>query len=77
MGSCICVGTSLIQLCKIMGIKTIAVSSSQDKLDVCKSLGSEYIINYKDIGAPNQFVDQVKLFTNNRGVDYILDPVFA
>ncbi len=40
-------------------------------------MGSEYIINYKDIGAPNQFVDQVKLFTNNRGVDYILDPVFA
>lgn len=30
------VGTSLLQLCKIKGIQTIAVASSKEKLEACR-----------------------------------------
>jgi NADPH-dependent curcumin reductase CurA len=32
-----------------MGIKTISVSSSNEKLDTCKNLGSDFTINYKEV----------------------------
>ncbi len=41
------VGTSLLQLCKSYGIRTIAISSNENKLDFCKSVGADFIINYK------------------------------
>jgi NADPH:quinone reductase-like Zn-dependent oxidoreductase len=61
----------------MFGIKTIAVSSSQDKLDACVSLGATHCINYKEVNAPNLFVDEVMKFTDGKGADYILDPICA
>ena len=71
------VGTSLIQLCKLMGIKSIAVASTQDKLDTCSSLGADFTINYKELNTAETFAQKVMEFTGNNGVDYILDPVCA
>ena len=70
------VGTSLIQLCKMFGIKTIAIASTQEKLEFCEKLGADFSINYKQF-AKDDFVAKVMEFTNNKGVDYILDPVCA
>jgi len=41
------VGTALLQLAKLHGIKTIALSSNNAKLDFCTSLGATSTINYK------------------------------
>lgn len=71
------VGTSLIQLCKMMGIQTIAVASSKEKLEQCTELGANYIINYKEANTPESFASKVMEYTNNHGADYILDPIFG
>ena len=42
------VGTVLIQLAKAWGAKVIATASTQDKLDLCKSLGADVVINYTE-----------------------------
>ena len=42
------VGTVLIQLAKAWGAKVIATASTQDKLDLCKSLGADITINYTE-----------------------------
>ena len=70
------VGSSLIQLCKLFGIKSIAVASSKDKLDFCTSIGADYIINYKEITG-EAFIARIQEITGGKGVDYILDPICA
>ena len=42
------VGTVLIQLAKSWGAKVIATASTQNKLDLCKSLGADITINYTE-----------------------------
>ncbi|CDW89533.1 nad h quinone oxidoreductase [Stylonychia lemnae] len=68
------VGTSLIQLCKKYGATVIAVSSTDEKLQFCKELGADHLINYK---INPDFSPSVLEFTNNKGADIILDPVSA
>ena len=69
------VGTTMLQLCRAQGAKTIAVASSQKKLDFCKNeLGASFSINYKE--TPN-FGALVKEFTNGKGVNVIQDPVLG
>lgn len=41
------VGTALIQLAALNGIKTIAVSSSDEKLEACTKFGASATVNYK------------------------------
>ena len=43
------VGTSLIQLSKMMGLEPIAVASSDEKLDKCRELGAAHTLNYKSL----------------------------
>lgn len=68
------VGAALLQLCARNGVKTIAVSSSKDKLKFCQDLGAFAGVNYKE--TPD-FREQVQQLTGGRGVDVILDPVMA
>ena len=60
-----------------MGIKSIAVASSKDKLDMCKWLGADEVINYKEIDTKELFVEEVMKMTGGKGVDYIVDPICA
>lgn len=64
------VGCAAIQLCKNAGVNTIAVTSSQEKIDFAKSLGASHGINYKE---NPDFSDLVKEYTEGKGVDIILD----
>ena len=64
----------MIQLCKQFGIVTIAVSSTEEKLDYVKSLGANFTINYKE---NPDFSDLVLEYTENKGVNLILDCVAA
>ena len=58
------VGTVLIQLAKSWGAKVIATASTQNKLDLCKSLGADVTINYTE----TDFEEAVKEESNGKGV---------
>ena len=64
------VGTVAIQLAKAWGAKVITTASTQDKLDLCKSLGADVTINYTE----TDFEEAVKEETGG-GVELVLDAV--
>jgi len=67
------VGQSAIELGKVMGARVIAAASSDDKLEFCRTVGADELINYdsEDLKA------RLKDLTNGEGVDVIYDPVGA
>lgn len=65
------VGSAAIQLAKHVGAKVIATAGSAEKLDLCRELGADEVINYRDGG----FADAVMEATYHRGVDVALDSV--
>jgi NADPH:quinone reductase len=65
------VGSAAIQLGKAAGATVIATAGSDEKVEVCRSLGADHAINYKT----QDFVEEVKVITGGRGADVIFDPV--
>ncbi len=65
------VGTTAIELGKLMGAKVIAAASSEEKLALCKKLGADEVINYNEVSLK----DTVKELTGGKGVDVVYDPV--
>jgi len=63
-----------IQLVKLAGARSIAVSSSQAKLDICLKLGSFAGINYKE---NPDFSSLVMDLSDGKGANVILDPVMG
>jgi tumor protein p53-inducible protein 3 len=68
------IGTSMIQLCNYAGASSIAISSSDAKLEQCKKIGAYACVNYKQYPS---FSDRVQLFTDGEGVDVVTDPVMG
>lgn len=71
MGAAGGVGTTAIELGKLMGAKVIAAASSDEKLELCKKLGADELINYSEVGLK----DALKELTGGKGVDVVYDPV--
>lgn len=68
------VGTAAIQLAKKVAKATVIVTAgSAEKLEVCKELGADYAINYKEAS----FEEEVAKLTDGRGVNLILDFIGA
>ncbi|HDY82003.1 MAG TPA: NADPH:quinone oxidoreductase family protein [Halieaceae bacterium] len=65
------VGTTAIELGKLMGAKVIAAASSAEKLELCRKLGADELINYNE----TSLKDAVKELTSGKGVDVVYDPV--
>ncbi|WP_338152452.1 NADPH:quinone oxidoreductase family protein [Indiicoccus explosivorum] len=65
------VGSAAIQVGKAMGATVIATAGSDEKLAVCKQLGADIAVNYRE----SDFVAIVKEATNGKGADVIFDPV--
>jgi len=65
------VGSAAIQLGKAAGATVIATAGSDEKIQVCKQLGADYVINYRS----DDFVQIVKGITDGKGADVIFDPV--
>jgi NADPH:quinone reductase len=64
------VGLYLIQLAKIFGAgEVIALASSQEKLDLLRSVGADVAIDYSIPGWPGKVLEA----TGNRGVDIVLE----
>src|SRR3954470_10616618 len=69
------VGASAIQIAKAMGARVIAAASTDEKCDLCRSLGADATINYTHHPVPNAFREAVKAATDGKGPDVIYDPV--
>ena len=65
------VGTTAIELGKLMGAKVIAAASSEEKLELCRQLGADEVINYSEVSLK----DAIKELTDGKGVDVVYDPV--
>lgn len=64
------VGLAAVQIAKAFGAKVIATAGTQHKMDVAKSFGADYAIDYKQKDWP----EQVKKIAP-KGVDIVYDPV--
>ena len=67
------IGTFAIQLAAAMGVTVVTTAGSEAKLEVCRSLGADLAVNYRE----QDFVEEVKAFTDGRGADVILDNMGA
>lgn len=67
------VGTHAIQVARALGAHVIVTAGSEAKLERCRSLGADVLIDYKT----QDFVAEVKAATGGRGVDVILDVMGA
>jgi NADPH:quinone reductase len=66
------VGLAAVQIAKAFGATVVATAGSAHKLDVARSFGADFAVNYKD----KDWADQVKKLTpKERGVDIVYDPV--
>jgi putative PIG3 family NAD(P)H quinone oxidoreductase len=67
------IGTMAIQLAARAGARVFTTAGTTAKLDVCRELGAEVLINYRE----EDFVARVKEETGGAGVDVILDNMGA
>ena len=65
------IGTIAIQICKMFGATCIATAGDENKLDQCKDLGADHVINHykQKIG------DEVKKITNRQMCDIVFEHV--
>jgi putative PIG3 family NAD(P)H quinone oxidoreductase len=67
------IGTMAIQLTAALGARVFATAGSEEKLELCRSLGAEVAISYRD----EDFVEVVRAHTDGRGADVVLDNMGA
>ncbi len=65
------VGTAAIQIAKAMGARVIAAASTDEKCDLCRSIGADDTVNY----ARQDLREALKALTAGKGPDVIYDPV--
>ena len=65
------VGTSAIQIAKVIGAKVIAAASTDEKCALCTSIGADATINY----SKENLREAIKALTQGKGPDVIYDPV--
>ncbi len=67
------IGTTAIQLGKHAGAIVAVTAGSQEKLDACRELGADILINYRE----DDFVERLMEATGGHGADVILDIIGA
>jgi putative PIG3 family NAD(P)H quinone oxidoreductase len=67
------IGTMAIQLAGEVGARVAVTAGSAEKLEVCRQLGAEVLVNYRE----QDFVEVVKDATGGAGADVILDNMGA
>lgn len=63
------IGTHAIQVARALGARVAVTAGSPAKLELCRDLGAEILISYRD----DDFVSGVREATGGRGADVILD----
>jgi putative PIG3 family NAD(P)H quinone oxidoreductase len=67
------IGTMAIQLAREVGARVAVTAGSADKLEVCRELGAEILVNYRE----QDFVEGLRAATAGAGADVILDNMGA
>jgi putative PIG3 family NAD(P)H quinone oxidoreductase len=67
------IGTMAIQLAHEAGARVAVTAGSADKLDACRGLGAEVLVNYRE----EDFVERLAEATDGHGADVILDIIGA
>jgi putative PIG3 family NAD(P)H quinone oxidoreductase len=67
------IGTMVIQIAKAVGARVAATAGSAQKLERCRELGADILINYRE----QDFVEEVRKATDGAGADVILDIIGA
>jgi putative PIG3 family NAD(P)H quinone oxidoreductase len=67
------IGTMAIQLARRVGARVAVTAGSAEKLERCRELGAEILVNYRD----NDFVEALHEATGGRGADVVLDNMGA
>ena len=65
------VGSAAVQMAKAHGCTVIAAAGGQDKVEVCRSLGADVVVDYNS----EDLYEKVMDATSGRGCDLIYDPV--
>jgi putative PIG3 family NAD(P)H quinone oxidoreductase len=63
------IGTHAIQVARALGATVAVTAGSPAKLDVCRELGADVAVSYRD----DDFVERVRQATGGAGADVILD----
>jgi len=64
-------GSMAVQICRVFGARPIAVASSDEKLEFCRRLGAEHLINRRK----QDVLEKVREITDRRGVDVVFEHV--
>jgi NADPH2:quinone reductase len=64
-------GQAAVEIAKLMGARVIAAGSSDEKLEICKSLGADEVVNFDT----SDLKQALKDLTGGRGVDVVYDCV--
>jgi putative PIG3 family NAD(P)H quinone oxidoreductase len=67
------IGTMAIQLAREVGARVAVTAGSAAKLEVCRELGAEILVNYRE----QDFVEELRTATGGAGADVILDNMGA
>jgi len=67
------IGTMAIQLAREVGAHVAVTAGSAEKLEVCRELGAEILVNYRE----EDFVARVRTASDGHGADVILDNIGA
>jgi alcohol dehydrogenase len=65
------IGSAAIQLAKKIGCTVIATVGSDSKIEQCRELGADHVINYRT----DRFEGQTRKITRKRGVDVVFEHV--
>lgn len=65
------IGSAAIQLSKKIGATVITTVGSDDKIERCKELGADHVINYRS----DRFEGLVRKITKKKGVDVVFEHV--
>lgn len=64
-------GSGALQIGKALGARVIATAGSDEKLELCRELGADHVVNYRNDG----WADEVVELTYGHGVDVAFDAV--
>ncbi|MEV5374819.1 NADPH:quinone oxidoreductase [Streptosporangium nondiastaticum] len=67
------IGTMAVQLAKAVGARVAVTAGSADKLEACRELGADILIDYRE----QDFVEELHKVTGGIGADVVLDIVGA
>lgn len=67
------IGTMSTQIAHALGARVAVTAGSASKLERCKELGADVLIDYKE----QDFVEEIRSATDGRGADVILDLIGA